>query len=197
MLIEHLGSIQALFAAAAGADGFDIANKLASALISFSEWMRMVRTFNLIDKEFTVRDASLAFVWSRMRVIDDTAKRSRAKLENLSVEDFYEALIHVSMMKALPTDEEIADADAEDAGDFLIRMRAENPAGIDVWIAANAARWDSPPRQPTHRCLAHLLSLLMRTVLEHVRVNPPKPGEKLVVSQKQCRQFLSGSVMAA
>ena len=80
-----------------------------------------------------------------MRVVDDTAKRSKAKLENLSVEDFYEALIHVSLMKAMPTDEEIADAGAEDAGDFLLRMRAENPAGIDV-------RNRSPPPPHTLTC---------------------------------------------
>lgn len=39
------------------------------------------RVSGCIDQEFTAREASLAFVWSRMRVIDESAKKSKAKLE--------------------------------------------------------------------------------------------------------------------
>ena len=46
------------------------------------------------------REASLAFAWSRMRVIDESAgKQSKTKLDNLSFEDFCEALVHVALMK--------------------------------------------------------------------------------------------------
>ena len=139
--MANLASLKALFVAGSGMDNFDVANQRASSLLSFGEWMRMVRAFELIDMEFTVRDAGLAFVcapqprthtrcpqapgctqctqctteiarhcvrvplqlWSRMRVVDDTARKSRPKLESLSLEDFYEALIHVALMKATPT----------------------------------------------------------------------------------------------
>jgi hypothetical protein len=33
-----------------------------------------------------------------------------------------------------------------------------------AWVADHAARWDQPPRQKYHRCLANLLALIVRTI---------------------------------
>lgn len=57
-----------------------------------------------------MKDAVLAFVWSRHRVVDERLKASRIKMENLSLEDFYEALMRVAVVKALPTDDELTEA---------------------------------------------------------------------------------------
>ncbi len=99
VLLEHLPSLRALFRAATKLDGFDSADRQASSLLSFPEWTRFVKALELIDAEFTAREASLAFTWSRMRVVDEGAKKSKAKLESLSFEDFFEALVHVATMK--------------------------------------------------------------------------------------------------
>ena len=152
VLVEFMPSIRALFAVAAATDNYDVANKAASEVLSFQEWMRMMKVFDLIDQEFTVREASLAFLWSRMRVVDDTSKHSKLRLENLSLEDFYEALIHVALMKALPTDWEIEEAGMDDAGEFILRMRETNASEFRKWSLENAARCaqvESGPPSPS------------------------------------------------
>jgi len=45
------------------------------------------------------------------------------------VQDFYEALVHVSAMKAMPTDEQLKEAGAKDAGVFLMALK-EKPAEV-------------------------------------------------------------------
>ena len=56
------------------------------------------------------------------------------RLRNLFFEDFCEALVHVSRMKALPTDEQIADAGATDAADFFDALRATLERGRACWV---------------------------------------------------------------
>ena len=69
-----------------GGGGIDVANKLAATLVSFAEWMQLIRALDLIDSEFTIREAALCFSWSRMRVIDDSSKRSKLKMGSLCLE---------------------------------------------------------------------------------------------------------------
>lgn len=46
-------------------------------------------------------------------------------MRSLSFEDFFEALVHVSLMKALPTDEEVEEAGALDAGVLIRRLKVK------------------------------------------------------------------------
>ena len=43
-------------------------------------------SYDRLDKQFTHWDASLCFVWSRMKVINEEDETSRAKLVQVSVE---------------------------------------------------------------------------------------------------------------
>ena len=107
ILTEHKASLKAIF------DGYSNSSNpdaQLNALLSLDEWLALLTDTELIDGEFTQREAILAFVWSRHRVIDERIKGSRVKLTNLSLEDFYEALMRVSVMKALPTDDELTEA---------------------------------------------------------------------------------------
>jgi len=89
VLLQHETSLRVLFAVVAnppGGGGIDVANKLAATLVSFAEWMQLIRALDLIDSEFTIREAALCFSWSRMRVIDDSSKRSKLKMGSLCLE---------------------------------------------------------------------------------------------------------------
>ena len=56
------------------------------------------------DNNVTLRDANWIFVLSRMRVVDEMGgKKAQLKLENLSLEDCFEALVRFACTKALPT----------------------------------------------------------------------------------------------
>ena len=82
----------------------------------------------------------------------------------LRYEDFLEAVVRVALIKALPTEEQIYDADCEDAGEFLLRLRA-NPNAYTTWLEENTRAWDAPPPEPVPRRVDGVCALLVRTVL--------------------------------
>jgi hypothetical protein len=78
-LKRHAPLLRALFHEYAVGEG-QIGDKLkATTLLGFDEWTNMVRDTALVDMQFTQLHAQLAFSWSRMRVVDETSERSRAK----------------------------------------------------------------------------------------------------------------------
>ena len=137
-----------------------------------------------------------------LSVPDDHSRPARAclpdklKLTHLTMEDTFEALVHVAHMKALPTDEEVLEAGALDGGDFLLKLR-ETPSEYDKWAKAHEARWDEPLRQPVHRAVAMLISFLLRTILCQVSKSHETADEadgqaerRLVVSEQDVATFL-------
>lgn len=132
-------------------------------LLDFSEWKELNKDLRLVDADYTAREQSLAFVWSRMRVVNDELYESKAKVLQLSFEDFLEALVHVATMKALPDDEQIYDYDCEDAGEFLIKMRGD-PAAWQRFVAENTPEFGAPLNQPIYKLVEHLCHYLVRTV---------------------------------
>jgi len=193
VLLQHLPSLKAVFTVYARGKGVDMARRAEAEVLSIGEWMKLMKDLDLIDHEFTVREASLAFVWSRMRVIDDAAKKSKLRIESLSLEDFYEALVHVSTMKATPMDSDLDEANVVDAGVFIMKLK-ENPAEYAKWAMVNATKWEDEQRQPHHRCLAHLLSLIVRIIKVSTYtkedVSALLEQRHLVVSEKEVGRFV-------
>ena len=98
---ESLRSIYAVYSGHKGA--ILVAESLLSnKLMDFSEWAKLLKDLNMYDAVFTPREGTLAFIWSRMKVIEEQSKASRRKLLHLSFEDFLEAIVRLSTMKALP-----------------------------------------------------------------------------------------------
>ena len=58
--------------------------------------------------------------------------KSRVKRTHLGFEDFLEAICRVACLKALPTDGELEDAECDNAGTYLIRLRAERLDSYDT-----------------------------------------------------------------
>ena len=150
-------------------------------LINLEEWMSGMDALCLIGIDVTKRKARLAFIWSRMMVIDSgVAHRTGLRNEtHLPFEGFLEALCHVAALKALPTDARLEAVGAQNAAAFLEKLRVEEEKGLhseySFFINENSRReWGSEPPQPVHRCLAHLMSLIILTVKAE---QPPRgPG---------------------
>jgi hypothetical protein len=180
MLKDCLSSIRAVFEVYANTLSHE-ANTNVNTRMSLDEWLSLLHDTDLIDAEFSVKEAMLAFVWSRQLVVDERLHANRVKLLNLGFEDFMEALIRTSTMKALPTDDELAlaylsdDSSFEhvpDAGEFMLTMRRDQPQAYKAWLSEHAVRWDDFARwdrgdgvgEKYDRALAHLLELLIRTI---------------------------------
>ena len=101
-----------LYAFSADSEGTLLGKEKLRKVMSLAEWLSLVSDLNLLDDSFSMRDATVVFVLSRMRVIDEKGKDAELKLQNLGVHDFYEAILRVACLKALPTDDEIAEVGA-------------------------------------------------------------------------------------
>eukprot|EP00962_Isochrysis_galbana_P030622 scaffold9933_cov125-Isochrysis_galbana.AAC.4 len=167
-LSRHEGSLRALFSAYAGAEDSDSASSVGSLgsteLLSHEELQRLCADLAVFTPTFTRREATLAFVWSRMRYVDEMDDASRTKMVHLSFEDFLEFVTRLAAVAPLPTDDEIRQGGFEDAGQLILDLRFGDPRAYDAFIRSRAGRWDEPPTQPMERCVEHLLFVLIRTV---------------------------------
>ena len=68
-------------------------------------FIKFVEDCNLIDTDYSFRDAKLAFTYSRMRVISDLMEHHKST--SISCVDFLEAIARIATIKPLPTDEEL------------------------------------------------------------------------------------------
>ena len=68
-------------------------------------FIKFVEDCNLIDTDYSFRDAKLAFTYSRMRVISDLMEHQKST--SISCVDFLEAIARIATIKPLPTDEEL------------------------------------------------------------------------------------------
>jgi hypothetical protein len=195
VLCEHKESLNVIFAYSADSavDRGAGKEKLRNVL-SLLEWIDLLRDLQVLDDSFTLRDATMIFMLSRMRVVNEQGKKSSVKLENLSYEDFFEALVRTALMKALPTDDEIGEAGCIDAGDFMLRLR--DAQSEDEWLKeyydVHGCDMTNAPRQPAHRCLNHLLLLIMRTIERtavDAKVTKKDVKHNLKVTKKEMAMF--------
>ena len=132
-------------------------------LLGFDEWRSFVTEMDLIDKQFTLVEATICFLWSRMLIVDEADPASRSKMVQLNFFDFLEAIVRVAIVKALPTALQLKMAGAEDAGQFFARLR-NDPTDFDNFITRNAPEWGQPPRQPVAACVERLMECIVAKV---------------------------------
>lgn len=71
-------------------------------------WMKMMEALELVDDDFTLNNAMLCYVWSRMSTIDEV--KDYSKFESLTFVDFLEALGLIADSKTLPMASDMAEA---------------------------------------------------------------------------------------
>ena len=160
LLASHKRSLRAIFEVYAD---FPNVKPTDAKLLAFDDWILFLRHLNFFDEAFQQREGTLAFVFSRLRCIDEESERGKKRLENLSFQDFLEAIVRCSTMKALPTRTELLLAGAPDAGTFLVNLRS-NPSAYKSFVEERERAWDAPLRQPIERCVESMIALIIRTI---------------------------------
>lgn len=81
---------------------------LRPKVLKLDGWLAFMTDARLIDSQFTLSDACLAFLWARMHVIDEI--KDYGRYTALTFVDFLEALGRVADMKSLPTASDLDEA---------------------------------------------------------------------------------------
>ena len=108
-----------------------------------------------------------------LQMVDDSCDtrprfKSERKMRNLTFLDFCEAIVRLACIVALPTDAELEEAKAEDAGEYLHALMDGGSGEMSSFVAERKTGWQSQPRQHVSRCVHHLVSILTRTILSDV-----------------------------
>jgi len=76
-------------------------------IMSIEEWCDFLNAVNMIDDDFTKREARLSFTWAKMRNSDEVKNRDR--ITSMNFMDYLEGLGRVSEMKTIPTEARMAE----------------------------------------------------------------------------------------
>ena len=102
-----------------------------------------------------------------------------------------QALCRVSALKATPSDEELGKA--TNAAEYLENLRGSDAEAYKKLIEERARPFGCEPSQPLHRCMHHLMSMLIRAIggpsardvsAANMRAMPLSNEEKQAASQQ-------------
>ena len=93
-------------------------------------------------------------------------KPSGPKDDALPFEGFLEALCRLSSIKALPTDDEVAEKGCADAGEYVLLMKADVHGRLEYeqMLTERRVGWGGLTIQPLERCVSHVLWIIVRAV---------------------------------
>jgi len=155
----------------------------AKRLLTFEAYLKLMRRIELITTDLTERDVAFSFSWSRMVVGMPYSTAAQVKNKHLPFESFLEALCRIAVLKALPTDEEIARSGLKDAGQYLHYLKCEATEEYNAIMSSRATLWGNPPRQRVDRCVDHLLSMIVFKIEEETC------GHDMDVTGKELHSF--------
>lgn len=200
VLRKHEASLRNLFDAACLLGGRSLAAGLANRLVAYPEWVELLRRLGLIQDDLTERDATLCFVWSRMRYVDEEHEPSRVKLTHLAFTDFLEAVCRVAGLLALPTDRECECAGVADAGAFLEKLGRDEPDELTRFRRGRAGEWGKPSHaharrsapgyQSVARCVEHTVQLIIYNAQYHIGRHGCADADEEQLSAKEACLFL-------
>lgn len=169
---------------------------LRTKSVKLEGWLQFMQDASLIDSQFTLQDANLAFLWSRMAVLDEI--KDYGRYTSLTFVDFLEALGRVADMKSLPLDSDLDSAGYNNILEWALdkeRMEGnpDNKAGqsgtpvpgddgdmvssshhADIFKARESAGFDAPKNRPLYVKLELLLDLIFRRIY-YDPTNPDLP----------------------
>ena len=162
-LRQHESSLRLIFDRLTKLKGQNAAAGIANKMVSFEVWKEFTRLFELCDVDITERHVTLAFLWGRMKVVDEQLERTRVKLTHMTFEDFLEGVCRLAAYKAFPTDDELAASEYASAGEYVYRLRGEAPEDYENMVKARARPWGAQPLLRLERSVEHMCSLLIVT----------------------------------
>lgn len=99
----------------------------------------------------------------------------------LPFEGMLEALCRLSAIKALPTDEEIAEKGCSDAGQYVLLMDTDDDLRqeYDEMLRERAVGWGGKPAQPLETCVDMTLSIILRKLKHQVHKGTKQYEKKM------------------
>ena len=146
----------------------------------------------------TTSAAKHIFLWSRLRTLKDRTERAEIRLRHGFFTDFLEALVRLSMMCSLPTQMDLEEAGAADAGEYLLGMQAKEPKAYARFLRKNRPKFTDPDGsdyekhalQPVEKCVEHLIKLLVKTVEHSTSAKNDTSFADGVIQQSEAAKFL-------
>ena len=129
-------------------------------------WLSFLGVTQFIGKDVSAHDAARSFAWSRMVVVHGSSSKGAIKENQLPFEGFVEALIRVSILKALPTLEDIDEDGSVDVVEYMGRMTPGQMVHSE-FLELRAAPWGEPPKLP-HVDLR--IEMLVRLAVNRIRL---------------------------
>jgi len=129
-------------------------------------WLSFLGVMQFIGKDVSAHDAARSFAWSRMVVVHGSSSKGAIKENQLPFEGFVEALIRVSILKALPTLEDIDEDGSVDVVEYMGRMTPGQMVHSE-FLELRAAPWGEPPKLP-HVDLR--IEMLVRLAVNRIRL---------------------------
>jgi len=155
--------------------------------LDFEEWSRLVKDMQWVDKQFSIWDANLSFVWSRMRVVRECVAKDRARVVQLHFEDFLECLVRTASRKVGIQEKEAHKWGHSDAAQYIIAMQEDG-----TWESYLLECAKDPPEQPLIEEMTEMLCMMLVR-----RVTNNLDGDKSTlkpINEKQAKAFfLAGS----
>ena len=192
VLRKHLPSLRSLYGRyAEGLGGVDATAAVLDArhLLSIANWLALLDHLGLLSSgQVGGWEARQLFLWSRIRSAADYSDRSERAMRCLYFEDFLEAMIRVACVVALPTDEEVREAAADDAGVYLLTYQESSPVEFTRFVQERKVVWHREPRQKVWRCLDHLMQYVVRLVESHTSRESHGRADMLI-SDSEAAQF--------
>ena len=167
--------------------------------MSIGEWLAFLKHTGLIESgQISIPMAKQIFLWSRLRSLSKRSLDAEIQLRHLTFTDFLEALVRLSMNCALPTDDDIEETGASDAGEFLLAMRSKEPTAYKKFLKSHkpaftdpdGSDYDEHAKQPVWRCIEHLIKLIVRTIEHSTSAKHDASAADGVVQAEEAAKFL-------
>lgn len=159
VLSKHEGALRSIFSGIASGGG-------STKLLGVEEWCRFLDGVGLLAQDCTQQHARLAFVWSRMAVVDGRSALGKLREMQIPFESFLEAICRVAVMKSLPMDDEVEGIGQKagfwHAGGYMEWAKKSDATAFHDFVRKRATEWGKENRyQPMHRCVDHLISIIV------------------------------------
>jgi hypothetical protein len=164
---------------------------LSTKLMDYDEYHQLVTQLEITDPFVTLREIRLAFLWSRMLVVDENSQKQRMRLLQLDFTDFLEVLVRIAYQMALPTDKDLFDLGVAHAGEYLEYLEGY-PEEEATFKRERTRDIGQPLDQPIGQKVRHFCEWLLYRVRGGAATNGD--GKPQAIDKKQAEKFVQGQV---
>ena len=161
MLDHHKETLRNVFKVYAekGTGGAEMDQGSSIELMSAAEWFALLRDLGMV-KECGVRTIYLTFALSRMAVVHESNNAS-GQLTQLTFEGFCEAIVRLSLIKALPTDKEMKKANFQYPGEYIGAILDRGLPMYESWVQTSKRNFELDRADPVFRRVDMLILLIV------------------------------------